>query len=473
MPIDMSSVVSVVLSGGAGTRLWPVSRENYPKPFINLFNQGALIEKTYERVKALGSNLLTITNQDYYYASCDALNRVGILGDFLLEPLSKNTAAPIGLAAKMISESSDPETLILILPADHLITDQSAFLSAIQKGMDIALADNLVIFGISPTSPEVGFGYVELGDRVGFGNRAARFIEKPNLETAKSYVYSVKFLWNTGILCAKAGVLLEEIKRCAPDVADAVDECWLSIKSCGSSSKNNIPEDVFKFAPDISIDFAVLEKSDRVVVVPGNFSWSDIGSWKSVRELVEPDSNKNRSSEPALFLDSHNVFIHSDNRLVAALGVSDLMIIDTTDALLVVSSERSQDVKEVVSYLKKNNHDTYKNHLTVFRPWGFYSVLEESKGFKIKKIEVKPGASLSLQMHKFRSEHWVVVEGVAKVTNGTEEVLVEKNQSTFIPAGQKHRLENPGNVPCVMIEVQCGSYLGEDDIIRFDDKYGR
>jgi mannose-1-phosphate guanylyltransferase len=275
------------------------------------------------------------------------------------------------------------------------------------------------------------------------------------------------------MFCFKAGVLLEELNKTAPEVAKAADACWQAMHPLTNALMAEIPAEFFKNAPDISIDQAVMEKSDRVAVIPGNFGWNDIGSWNAIRTLIQPDAAENRALGEAIFLDTHNTFVQSEDRLVAAVGISDLMIIDTPDALLVVHRDKSQDVKKVVAQLKKDGHEAFKLHRTVSRPWGTYTVLEEAPGFKIKCIKVKSGASLSLQMHHHRSEHWVVVNGTAKITNGENEIIIEANESTYIPAGQKHRLENPGTIPCVMIEVQCGSYLGEDDIVRFDDKYGR
>ncbi len=473
MQIDMKSIVSVVLSGGAGTRLWPASRESYPKPFMKMADGQTLIEKTYARAMALGSEVLTVTNRDYYFMSRDEKERVGVSGSFLLEPFARNTAPAIALAAKLIEATSGTNSVMLVLAADHLITDQLGFVSAVAEASMLASQDYLVTFGIVPNVPETGFGYIEQGDILDSGYKVARFVEKPNLETAKAYVASGKFLWNSGMFCFKAGTFLAEFAKHAPEVAKAVDACWAAMLPLNDTQLVEISAELFKNVPDISIDYAVMEKSDKVAVIPCNFDWSDIGSWSAIRKLVEPDPAQNRALGEVIFVDSSNTFVQSKNRLVAALGVDNLMIIDTADALLVAHLDKSQDVKKVVAQLKKNGHDAFKLHRTVVRPWGTYTILQEAPGFKIKRIEVKPGASLSLQMHHYRSEHWVVVDGTAKVTNGDNEILIQANESTYIPAGQRHRLENPGDIPCVMIEVQCGSYLGEDDIVRFEDKYGR
>lgn len=466
-------MISIVLSGGAGTRLWPASRESHPKPFMKLADGQTLIEKTYARAKALGSEVLTVTNRDYYFMSRDELERIGVSGGFLLEPFGRNTTPAVALAAKMIEATKGADAIMLVLAADHLIADQAGFATAVEEASKLAENDYLVTFGIVPTAPETGFGYIERGESLESGNKVARFVEKPDLETAQSFVSSGKYLWNSGMFCFKAGVFITELAKHAPEVAKAVVDCWAAMQPLNNAQLAEIPAELFKTAPDISIDYAVMEKSDKVAVVPGDFGWSDIGSWNAIRDLVAPDVGQNRALGEVMFVDSTNTFVQSEDRLVAAVGVNDLMIIDTADALLVAHPDKSQDVKKVVAQLKKDGHDAFKLHRTVARPWGAYTVLEEAPGFKIKRIEVKPGASLSLQMHHHRSEHWVVVNGTAKITNGDNEILVQANESTYIPAGQKHRLENPGIIPCVMIEVQCGSYLGEDDIVRFEDKYGR
>ncbi len=473
MSENKKSITTVILSGGSGARLWPVSRLSHPKPFMKLADGQTLIQKTYLRAKTLSTDILTVTNRDYYFMSRDVLELVNIPSTFLLEPFSRNTAPAIALAAKMIESTKGSEATVLVLAADHLIHDQFNFASAVAKASKLAEQDYLVTFGIVPTAPETGFGYIERGESLELGDRVARFVEKPDVEMAKNFISSGKYLWNSGILCFKAGLLLDELDKHAPEVSKSLNTCWAEIHSLQDAQMVEIKAKDFTSVPDISIDYAVMERSDKVAVIPSDFGWSDIGSWNSIRDLVEPDASLNRAVGEVIFIDSSNTFVQSENRLVATVGINDLMIIDTPDALLVTHQEKSQNVKKVVALLKEKSHETFTHHRKVVRPWGAYTVLEEGSGFKIKRIEVKAGASLSLQMHHHRSEHWVVVSGTAKIINGDNEMVVQANESTYIPAGQKHRLENPGIIPCVMIEVQCGTYLGEDDIVRFEDKYGR
>ncbi len=454
---------------------------------MKLADGESLLLKTYRRafavMESLGGSgkreLLTVTNRDYYFMSKDELAGLQpgdrLSGAFLLEPEGRNTAPAVALAAHQVVEQYGPDALMLVLAADHLIQDQDRFTAAVADAAALALQGHLVTFGIVPTGPETGFGYIEAGEALSPGRKALRFVEKPSLEKAQTYLASGNFYWNSGMFCFQAGRLLEEMAHHAPEVATTVHACWQALKAQHNATSQmlEIPAQAFAQVPDISIDYAVMERSKHVAVVPSDFGWSDIGSWNAVKDLVAPDAAHNRAVGEAIFVDSRNTFVQSEDRLVATVGVDNLVIIDTPDALLVAHPDKAQDVKKVVAQLKTKGHDAYKLHRTVARPWGTYTVLEEGPRFKIKRIEVKPGASLSLQMHHHRSEHWIVVSGMAKVVNGEREIMVGTNESTYIPAGHKHRLENPGVLDLVMIEVQSGEYLGEDDIVRFDDKYGR
>jgi mannose-1-phosphate guanylyltransferase / mannose-6-phosphate isomerase len=473
----MNALIPVILSGGAGARLWPVSREAFPKPFIKLPDGESLLCKTLRRAASVcdGNRMLTVTNRDYYFLTRE---EHAVLGKdappiaFLLEPAGRNTAPAICAAALDIARQEGEEALLLVLPADHLIQDELRFREAVAAARPLAKEGWLVTFGIAPMRAETGFGYIESGEALsGNAYKVARFVEKPDLATAERYVAQPRFSWNSGMFCFSAGVLLQAMRKAAPQVVKAVEA---TLKATDyRKTPVVLAEAEFAKAPDVSFDYAVMEKAEKVAVVRATFDWTDVGSWSALAELTGPDERGNRVSGEAVLVDAAHCYIQSRDRVVAAVGVENLLIVDTPDALLVSTRERAQDVKTVVQRLKLVSHESVHHHRTVQRPWGTFTVLEEGPRFKIKRIVVKPGASLSLQLHHHRSEHWVLVSGMAKVVVGDNEVFLRPDESTYIRAGTKHRLSNPGSIDCVMIEVQAGDYVGEDDIVRFADSYGR
>lgn len=469
------SLIPIILCGGAGSRLWPVSRESHPKPFIRLSDGQSLLQKAFLRAAALPGveQILTVTNRDLFFKAEDEfreVNKDGIATSFICEPFGRNTAAAIAAAVEHVSQVHGPDATLLVLAADHLIADQAAFATAVEKAVELAQSGKIVTFGVRPETPETGYGYIEAE-----GNNVLRFLEKPSLEKAREYLTSQQFLWNSGIFCFTARAMHREMQLHCPDILAAVSECLADSRVSEGKGWTQVQLEPKSFGavPENSIDYAVMEKCQQAAVVPCSIGWSDIGSWAALSELCKPDGHGNRVEGEALLHDVDNCYLMSRDRVIGAVGVENLIVIDTPDALLIVNRERAQDVKYIYSELKARGHEAHKLHRTVHRPWGTYTVLEEGPRFKIKRIEVKPGASLSLQMHHHRSEHWIVVSGMAKVVNGDQELFVGTNESTYIPAGHKHRLENPGVVGLVMIEVQSGEYLGEDDIVRFEDVYGR
>ena len=469
------TLIPVVLCGGSGSRLWPVSREAHPKPFIRLGDGQSLLQKAFRRGAQLPgvAEILTVTNRELLFKTKDEyreVNSMGLATSFILEPFGRNTAAAIAAAALHVSKTHGEEAIMLVLAADHLIADQQAFSSAVSQATVLARQQKLVTFGIQPDTPETGYGYLEVE-----GHDVLRFVEKPSQEKAREYMDSGRFLWNSGMFCFQAGAMLQALAAHCPEILSKTQKCVEQSRQVQGEGVIEQELDAATFAevPDDSIDYAVMERSAQVAVVPCSIGWSDIGSWGALGDLIMPDANGNRIKGEALLHDVSNCFIQSNQRMIGAVGVDNLVIVDTPDALLVADRDRAQDVKVLYKELKAQGHDTYKHHLTVHRPWGTYTVLEEDPQYKIKRIEVKPGASLSLQMHHHRSEHWIVVSGMARVVNGDRELFVRTNESTYIPAGHQHRLENPGLLDLVMIEVQSGQYLGEDDIVRFEDVYGR
>ena len=477
-------ILPVILSGGSGSRLWPVSRALYPKPFLRLPDGRTLLCAAFERAGALTGTpgALLVTNRDYAFQCQDEFTASGAGCELhsILEPAGRNTAPAIAMAAWFARERFGDDTILLAIAADHLIVPQDAFQQDVDAAAALAREGWIATFGIRPTYPETGYGYIEIDPArpIGGGFATRKFKEKPTADLAARYILDGSHYWNSGIFCMRAGLYLAELEAHQPALAAGAAAAWRAARERqdrldpATRSIELVP-DSFDCLPDISVDYAVIERSARVAMVPASFEWSDIGSWRAVSELIAPDADGNRFVGRALALDTRNTFIQSAHRMTAAVGVEDLLIVDTEDALLVAHASRAQDVKRITDRLKAENNETQKLHRTVHRPWGNYTVLEESANHKIKRLSIKPGGCLSLQMHEHRSEHWVVVEGQARVTRGEEVLLLERDQSTYIAAGTKHRLENVTSEALIVIEVQTGRYLGEDDIVRFEDRYGR
>ena len=461
-------MTNIILCGGSGTRLWPISRKLMPKQFIKLFGDRSLFQMTVERNAPLCRSQFIVSNEDQYFLAVDQIEELETdakrphrHSTFLLEPVGRNTAPAIALACFAIDE----DQVVLVTPSDHLVKDQAAYEKVLRRAKTLAEADRLVTFGIRPDRPETGYGYIEAD-----GEDVAAFHEKPDAETAQRYVESGRFYWNSGMFCFKAGVYLEELRTHAPEIFEAAQKAYERAKTngmirIGLDDMENIPEE--------SIDYAVMEKSRNVKVVPADIGWNDVGSFDALDEEYPKDENGNTAVDNLIAIDSRDNLIVADGRTIATIEVEGLYIVDTPDALLIGKKGTSQKIKEVVARLKKSQSELPNIHLTVHRPWGTYTVLEDSERYKIKKIMVKPGKRLSLQKHYHRNEHWIVVSGTALVRVGDDERIVRANESTYIPMGELHRLENPGKIPLILIEAQVGEYTGEDDIVRVDDDFDR
>lgn len=461
---------AVILAGGSGTRLWPLSRSAYPKQFLTLSGHDTMLQATIKRLDGLDiKSSVTITNEEHRFFVTEQLNEIGKLGSIILEPLGRNTAPAIALAALLSSEDEDP--LLLVLAADHLIQDIEEFTKTVIKATPLAEDGKLVTFGIVAHEPNTGYGYIKKGKPQGSGFAVDAFVEKPSFEVAKDYIESNNYLWNSGMFLFKASRYLEELKNYRSDIYEA---CKSSIKEISVDNDFlRVNEAAFSSCPSESVDCAVLEKTDDAVVVPMDAGWSDIGSWSSLWDITKKDKNGNAVHGDVMLHESHNSYIRTDGKLVAAVGVDDLVIVSTKDALLVAHKQSIEDVKVIPQKLKLESRIELEFHKEVYRPWGKYDSIDNGKGYQVKRITVKPGAKLSLQMHHHRAEHWIVVSGTAKVTNGKKTFILHENESTYIPVGTIHSLENPCKVILEIIEVQTGSYLGEDDIVRLEDIYGR
>lgn len=470
---------AVIMAGGSGTRFWPLSRETMPKQLLRIGSDDTLIQQTAGRIMPLvkQERLFIVTHGGLVRDIASQLeSRFGgtWTNNFVIEPEAKNTASALGLAALHINRI-DPNGIMIVLAADHFIKKRDAFLEVLRLAATAAEQDYLVTLGIKPNRPETGYGYIRSGESIDGGGvkgvfKVAAFVEKPDAATAKKYVAEGNYYWNSGMFVWKAGAFLREIERHVPDLYQGL----MSIRgSIGTGNEADIAQQVFAQLKSVSVDYAIMEKTDRAAVIPADLGWSDVGSWTALEDVSERDGAGNVIAGNVIDIDSRDSVVYADQRLVATIGLQDTIVVDTPDATLVCSKERAQDVKKVVDELKKRNAEERLTHRTVYRPWGNYTVLEEGDRYKIKRIVVNPGAKLSHQLHYHRSEHWVVVTGTARVSNGDKEYDVHPNESTYIPISTKHRLENRGKIPLQIIEVQNGEYLGEDDIVRIDDDYKR
>jgi len=465
--------IPVIIAGGTGSRLWPLSRQLNPKQLLKLCGETTLLQQTLTRLQGLEALAPSIIcNDDHRFMVAEQLRQLGVKGaSVLLEPVGRNTAPAIALAAlNAVAKGEDP--ILLVLAADHYISNQAAFHQTVNVAKNLAEQNKLVTFGIVPTCPESGYGYIQRGDSLTLGGfTVARFVEKPDLARANDYLKSGDYYWNSGMFMFKSSVYLEALEKFRPDILASCKEALEK----GLKDMDFIRVDAVAFTacPEDSIDYAVMEKTEEAAVIPLDAGWSDIGSWSALWEIGNKDDQGNVCKGDVLNFNTQDSLIYAEHKLVATVGVENLVVVETKDAVLVVHKDKVQDVKKVVEAIKKSGRHEHMNHREVYRPWGVYDSIEAGERYQVKRITVSPGAKLSVQMHHHRAEHWVVVSGTARVTNGEKTFLVTENESTFIPIGEVHALENPGKIPLELIEVQSGSYLGEDDIVRFEDHYGR
>ncbi len=478
----MIHTTPVILCGGSGTRLWPLSRTGFPKQFLCLTGQDSLFQQAATRLAQTGSAGITVsppllvTGEEHRFLAAEQLREAGIpLGHALLEPIGRNTAPALTLAA-LAAMASGQDPVLVVTPADQTVVNTAVFTQAMQLAIQEASSGTIVILGITPDRPETGYGYIQAEVGAGDGPLSVqRFVEKPDASTAQSYLDTGNYFWNAGMFVLKASVWLKALGQFRPDILQATRTAWNQRREDGHFIRPG--EEAFKAIPSESIDYAVMEQAPGaglpIKMVPLNAGWSDLGAWDAVWSVLPKDDSGNAHVGDVLFTDSRNTLVHATSRLVSLVGVDDLIVIETPDAVLVADRARSQDVKHIVKSLSDQGREEHSLHRKVHRPWGWYDSIDEGGRFKVKRIQVKPGASLSLQKHHHRAEHWIVVKGTAEITNGDKLILLTENQSTYIPLGEVHRLANPGAIPLEIIEVQSGSYLGEDDIVRFEDNYGR
>ncbi len=464
----------VILSGGADTRLWPLSRELYPKQLLALVGQHTMLQETVLRLRGLTIGApVVVCNEAHRFLVAEQLRQLSMEpGAIVLEPAGRNTAPAIALAAHAaVKAAAGEDPVLLVLPADHVIRDVARFQEAVHVAQGAAAQGHLVTFGVVPDAPETGYGYIQRGAAADGAFRIEQFIEKPAAEHAQQLVASGEYYWNSGMFMFRARRYLEELERLAPEIARACRAAFEAARA--DLDFTRVDSRTFEACPSDSIDYAVMEKTAGALVVPLDAGWSDVGSWSALHEASEADASHNVTRGDVLAEDCSGCYLYSESRLVTGVGLKDHIVVETKDAVLVAPRDRVQDVKKLVARLKALGRYEHSLHREVFRPWGSYDSIENGHRFQVKRLKVKPGAVLSLQMHHHRAEHWIVVSGTARITRGDEQFLLEENQSTYIPIGVRHRIENPGRIPLHIIEVQSGSYLGEDDIVRFEDQYGR
>ncbi|ROR29659.1 mannose-1-phosphate guanylyltransferase/mannose-6-phosphate isomerase [Inmirania thermothiophila] len=468
----MTEIVPVILSGGAGSRLWPLSRELHPKQFLPLVGERSMLQETALRLGETGAAPLVVCNEAHRFMVAEQLREVAVRPRaVVLEPAGRNTAPAVALAA-LAAQEGGADPLLLVLPSDHLVRDAAALRAAVEAGAAHAAAGALVTFGIVPDAAETGYGYIRAGAPLDGGAfRVARFVEKPDRATAERFLAEGGYYWNSGMFLFRAGRYLEELARHAPAILEACRGAWAGRAEDADFVRPD--RGAFEACPSDSVDYAVMERTEAAVVQPLDAGWSDVGSWSALWQAREQDEAGNVVLGDVLAEDVRGSYLHATSRIVAAVGLEGHVVVETADAVLVAPRERVQDVKALVARLKAEGREEALLHRRVYRPWGSYETVDRAERFQVKRITVNPGASLSLQMHHHRAEHWVVVRGTARVTRGEESFLLTENQSTYIPVGVRHRLENPGKIPLELIEVQSGPYLGEDDIVRFEDRYGR
>ncbi len=466
-------IIPVILSGGAGTRLWPLSREMYPKQLLPLTSERTMLQDTALRLQGIANATapIIVCNESHRFMVAEQMRSIKLApAAILLEPVGRNTAPAVALAA-LQAQARNPDAVMVVAPADHVVRDPKAFHAAAQVAIAAAREGKLVTFGIVAHAPETGYGYIRRGAGAGPAYPVAQFVEKPPVQKAREYVESGEYYWNSGMFVFKAARFLDELQRLAPIILDAARASFTAAKA--DLDFIRIEKRSFEACPNDSIDYAVMEKTQEAVVVPLDAGWSDVGSWSSLFDALPADEQGNVLRGDVLAHDSLDCFVHSTSRLVAVVGLKDHVVVETKDAVLVAPKDRVQDVKELVARIKQSGRTETSLHREVFRPWGSYDSIDFGDRFQVKRLTVNPGAILSLQMHHHRAEHWIVVSGTARITCDEKTFLLSENESTYIPIGSRHRIENPGKVPLHIVEVQSGSYLGEDDIVRFEDSYGR